>query len=419
MAGLSTVPPCAAGASRRAALAAHNQTSPEQIPLPVPEYDVVVIGCGPAGATTARVAAEGGLRVLLVDKKQELGAPIQCSGALSAHALRDARLAPHDDFIAAPVFGFAISNAEGQTVTLDYRQLKPEKYRHRPLGYVVDRRRFDRHLATQAERAGATLWLKTEAHGYTPRRDGRAEVRLSRLGEPLTVRCRVLVGADGVQSQVGKWAGLSTHVKLSELASCLQWVVDGVETNGLLEIVTGHRFAPGGYAWLFPKENGYAEVGVGVIRTMTDRDARWHLQEFVHRSFMADRFKNSRILEIQAGGVPLAAPLQKQVADNLLLVGDAARHVNPVTGGGIHTAMQSGLIAGEFLADFLARGQPPSAGNLAGYQRRWQAQVGHVLWKLYRQKSRIFREPDIRRRDRQLYRLLAGYFHPDSEFRKV
>jgi len=387
--------------------------------LPATEYDIVVIGCGPAGATTARVAAERGLRVLLVDKKQELGAPIQCSGAVSAHALRDARLDPHDDFVAAPVFGFAISNADGQTVTLDYRQLKPEKYGRQPLGYVVDRRRFDRHLAMLAERAGATLWLKTEALGYAPRRNGSAEVRLNRFGEPVTVRCRVLVGADGVQSQVGKWAGLTTHVKLSELASCLQWVVDGVETNGLLEIVTGHRFAPGGYAWLFPKGNGYAEVGVGIIRTMTDRDARWFLQEFMRRSFMADRLKNGRILEVHAGGVPLAAPLKRQVADHLLLVGDAARHVNPVTGGGIHTAMRSGVIAGEFLADFLADGQFPSADNLIGYQHRWQAQVGHVLWKLYRQKSRIFREPDIGRRDRQLFQMLAGYFHPDSEFRKA
>ena len=387
--------------------------------MPATEYDIVVIGCGPAGATTARVAAERGLRVLLVDKKQELGAPIQCSGAVSAHALRDARLDPHDDFVAAPVFGFAISNADGQTVTLDYRQLKPEKYGRQPLGYVVDRRRFDRHLAMLAERAGATLWLKTEALGYAPRRNGSAEVRLNRFGEPVTVRCRVLVGADGVQSQVGKWAGLTTHVKLSELASCLQWVVDGVETNGLLEIVTGHRFAPGGYAWLFPKGNGYAEVGVGIIRTMTDRDARWFLQEFMRRSFMADRLKNGRILEVHAGGVPLAAPLKRQVADHLLLVGDAARHVNPVTGGGIHTAMRSGVIAGEFLADFLADGQFPSADNLIGYQHRWQAQVGHVLWKLYRQKSRIFREPDIGRRDRQLFQMLAGYFHPDSEFRKA
>jgi digeranylgeranylglycerophospholipid reductase len=116
----------------------------------------------------------------------------------------------------------------------------------------------------------------------------------------------------------------------------LQFVVDGVETNGLLEIVAGQEWAPGGYAWLFPKGHGYAEVGLGVARTMTDHDARWHLDHFMRNSFMAERLKNARILEVQGGGVPLAAPLRQPYADYVLLVGDAARHVNPITGGGIH-----------------------------------------------------------------------------------
>ena len=61
----------------------------------------------PAGATTARIAAERGLRVLMVDKRQELGAPIQCSGAVSAHALRDANVPPDDEFVSTPINGFA------------------------------------------------------------------------------------------------------------------------------------------------------------------------------------------------------------------------------------------------------------------------------------------------------------------------
>lgn len=388
------------------------------MPLNV-DFDVVVIGSGPAGASTARAAAGRGLRVLLVDKKQELGAPIQCSGAVSAHALADANVPPVAEFTLAPIFGFATYRTDGAVTTLDYRQLKPAAYQHTPLGYVVDRRRFDRYLMTLAERAGAEVWLKTEGTGYSMGEDGVVKVRLERFGQSALVRTRVLVGADGVQSQVGRWAGLRTHLPLDQIASCLQYVVDGVETSGLLEIITGKQWAPGGYAWIFPKGHGYAEIGLGVTRTMTNRDARYHLDYFLKHSFLADRFKDVRILEVQGGGVPLAAPLKKPYADGLLLVGDAARHVNPITGGGIHTALRDGVLAGNFLGDFLPGGQPALAQQLVEYQQRWLAEMGQSMLELYRAKLNIFRKKNTDQQDQLLYETLAGYFHPDSKYRKV
>jgi digeranylgeranylglycerophospholipid reductase len=383
------------------------------------EFDVVVIGSGPAGTTTARHAALGGLQVLLIDKRQELGAPIQCSGAVSAHALADADLPPDEEFVACPVFGFAVYDAEGRQTRLDYRVLKPEEYARRPLGYVVDRRRFDRYCMTLAERAGAETWLKTEATGYRPNHAGGVDLAVNRFGHPETVRARVVVGADGIASQVGKWAGLRTDIRLNEMASCLQYVVDGVRTDGLLEIVTGYPCAPGGYAWVFPKGGSYAEVGLGVVRTMTDRDARWHLDRFLRDSFMAPRFREARILEIQGGGVPLAAPLRKPFADHVVLVGDAARHVNPLTGGGIHTALRGGVIAGRFLADHLTAGRPLEAASLAAYHERWMAEMGASLWRIYEMKRALFRGRERGRQDRELYEALAGYFHPESPFKKV
>ena len=386
-------------------------------------YDLLVVGSGPAGATTARIASERGLRVLLIDKRQELGAPIQCSGAVSGHALEEVGLSPEEEFVQEAIYGFSIYNQEGQKTTIDYRQLKPDEYGtgegKNPLGYVVDRRRFDRYLMTLAERAGAEVWLKTEGLGYQPQPDGSCRVLLRRFNKELEVQARVLVGADGLQSQVGKWAGMRTHIKLKELASCLQFVVDGVETDGLLEIVTGHRWAPGGYAWVFPKGHGYAEIGLGVTRTMTRQNAQGHLEQFLKESFFKDRFKGLRILEIQGGGVPLAAPLRTQYADNLILVGDAARHVNPITGGGIHTALSGGKIAAHFLSDLLAKGKKPSRQNLKGYQDRWLEERGNFIWKLYGEKSKIFRNRDISSRDEQLYQIMSGYFSPHSEYKKI
>lgn len=391
--------------------------------MPKTLYDILIIGSGPAGAVTARFAARLGLKVLLIDKRQELGAPIQCSGAVSRHALEEAGVTPSEEFIHEAIFGFSIFNSAGQSTVIDYRSIKPDEYGtgegRSPLGYVVDRRRFDRYLMTQAERAGAEVWLKTEGLGYTLTADGSCEVQLRRFNRPVQIKARVLVGADGLQSQVGKWAGLRTHIPLRNLAGCLQFIVDGVETNGLLEIITGHQWAPGGYAWVFPKGHGYAEIGLGVVRTITAKNAQWHLEKFIRQSFFRDRFKNARILEIQGGGVPLAAPLRTQYADNLILVGDAARHVNPITGGGIHTALNSGRIAAEFLADLLQSGKRPTRDNLKGYQDRWLEEGGNKIWQLYAEKSAIFKTKEIPLRDEMLYQTMSGYFSPHSPYKKI
>jgi digeranylgeranylglycerophospholipid reductase len=388
-------------------------------------YDLVIIGSGPAGATVGRFAAQAGLSVLLVDKKQELGAPIQCSGAVSRHALEEVGLPLDEEYILEPIYGFAIYDQAGNATKIDYRKLKGDEYGpgpgRKPLGYVVDRRRFDRYCMTQAERAGVETWLKTEGLGYTPTPDGRCAVKLRRFNDEITVSCKVLVGADGLMSQVGKWAGLQTHIKITELAGCLQFIVDKVETEGLLEIVTGHEWAPGGYAWVFPKGHGYAEIGLGVIPTMTDKPARWHLDKFISQSFFKERFKDSRILEIQGGGVPLAAPLRTQYADNLILVGDAARHVNPITGGGIHTALSGGKIAAEFLIEHFAGGTAAdcSAARMKGYQDNWLKELGDKMWKLYHTKTKVFHQEDIPTRDAYLYQTMSDYFDPNSEYKKI
>ncbi len=377
------------------------------------EVDVLIVGSGPAGATTARFAAQGGLRVLLVDRKSELGTPVECSGALSEHALEDGAVPVDEEYILAPVYGFITYAAGGEQIRHDYRTYGREQ----ALGYVVDRKRFDRYLSAMAGQAGAEIWLRARVNGYIVE-GGHVYARVERLGQQHTVRARVIVGADGVMSQVALLAGLSPAIRLRDMASCLQYIVDNVETEGLLEIVVGQAHAPGGYAWVFPKGGGYAEVGLGVIRTMTEVDARTHLDRFMRQSFMRDRFAHAHVLEVQGGGVPLAAPLKKMVADHVMLVGDAGRHVNPMTGGGLHTAMRGGRIAGEYLAQ-LGEELNGEYDQLCSYQAEWFARMGNDLTDLYRQRIAIFSEHDVVAQDELLYRTMGEYFNPKSKYRTV
>ena len=100
-------------------------------------------------------------------------------------------------------------------------------------------------------------------------------------------------------------------------------------------------------------------------------------------------------------------------------MGDAARHVNPITGGGIHTALSGGLIAARFLHDFIREGAAATADHLEAYQQRWLQALGNKMWKLYKVKTEIFRTPHIPTRDAMLYQTMADYFSPDSEYKKI
>ncbi len=386
------------------------------------ETDIVVVGAGPAGSTVARRVAAEGFKVLIVDKRQELGAPIQCSGAVSRHALTANGVTPDDEFIHEAIYGFKIMDGNGGEDEIDYRKVKPDAYGKgeglNPLGYVVDRRRFDRYLLTQAERAGATAWLKAEAVSMEKTGED-VIVNIKHYNSLERVKTKIIIGADGLRSQIGKWAGLKTHIKLKELASCLQIVVDGVETNGLLELITGSQTAPGGYGWVFPKGHGYTEIGLGIIAPFTRYNAQWHLDRFIKDSFLSHRFKNARLLEVQGGGVPLASPLKKQYADNLFLIGDAARHVNPITGGGIHTALSGGTIAADFLIRHLPSGNPHSEQHLREYQDMWLNAVGNQMWKLYKVKKKIFKEKNVEVQDAKLFDTMRNYFSPMSEYKKI
>ena len=377
-------------------------------------YDVVVVGSGPAGATTARFAAQGGLRVLLIDKKNELGTPVECSGAVSANALRECNVPFDPEFIATSVYGFLTHSNKGEQIRLDYRAYE----RQEPLGYVVDRKRFDHYLSRLAILQGADLFLQTRAVGlsYT---DGLAVLEIERFGRREPVTAKVVVGADGIMSQISLMAGLSVPVPLSHLVSCMQYFCENIETEGLLEIVTGFTVAPGGYAWIFPKENGLAEVGLGVVKTMTDQDARWHLDKFMNESFMYKRFMRAKIVEVQGGGVPVMAPLKQMVADNVIIIGDAAHHINSITGGGIHTGIRGGRMLGEFLAKTIPATTAWTRKILQEFQTHWFNELGNSLTELYRIKNDIFKIQDKIEQDRVLFETLGNYFTPNSRFRKV
>ena len=303
------------------------------------EYDVIVVGAGPGGSTAARVAAEE-CNVLLIEKRQEIGSPVRCAEGVPRPPFSMLlERAPDPKWVACEINAIRINAPDGTAVDVSPEMIHTEE----PLGYVLERKIFDRQLAKEAARAGAHVMVRTRATGLITEDGVVKGVRMNRLGEDFEVRSKVVIGADGVESQVGRWAGLNTTLKLRDIESCAQYHMDNVDVRDeTLDFYLGSRYSPSGYAWIFPKGDRAANVGLGVLGSkITDKRPIDYLNVFV-----ADKFPDGQPVELVMGGVPVSEGLRALTSDGVMLVGDAARHTEPLSGGGIIPALDSGITAG-------------------------------------------------------------------------
>jgi digeranylgeranylglycerophospholipid reductase len=363
---------------------------------PAESYDVLVVGAGPAGSTAARTAAEAGLSVLLVEKRQEIGSPVRCAEGVD-HDLLLPFIAPDRRWISAEVTSaqLTVSGPDPSTT------LKADGGR----GYVLERRVFDRVLAEGAVLAGAQVQVKTSAVGLLREGEAVRGAVLSGLGGRWEVRAEVVIAADGIESQVGSWAGLETTLPLKDAMSCAQYLLVGIDIkSNRIEYFIGEEIAPGGYAWVFPKGEGRANVGLGVQADLVDEPALNFLNRFVESQ---PHLSPGSPVTLVAGGVPVAMPPPRLVTDGLMLIGDAARQVDPLTGGGIINGMAAGKLAAEVAARAIAEGDT-SAVVLSAYEIAWRDGLGRRMARNYRLKEKYGPGQRASRAFTRLFLVAAG-----------
>ncbi|HKZ47563.1 MAG TPA: NAD(P)/FAD-dependent oxidoreductase [Thermoplasmata archaeon] len=311
-------------------------------------YDVIVVGAGPAGSTAARYAARRGLKVLLLEKRHDVGIPVQCGEYVAADD-EVASLFPTvgalEDLMEAPRRA-----SEGDTPVIRILSPRGRAYDVPFRGYTVRRDRMDQGIANQAVAEGAELRTSTGV------RSVRGTTVSTDRGD---FEARVVIGADGPRSRVAASVGLPWPVS----APAMSAVFDG-DFGDITQMYFGN-LAPGGYAWVIPKR-GCANVGLGTWQHFRGRlDGLF--DTFVARLGLPRRHG-------VGGYVPVLGPVRRTVRGNVLLVGDAAGHVMATNGGGINVAMICGRIAGDTAADALGNGV-----SVEAYEARWRAAVGGPL----------------------------------------
>lgn len=322
-----------------------------------------MVGAGPAGSSAALRAARKGARVLVVERRPVIGVPVRCA-----------------EYIPAPLLGevsgrsFLIQSIRGMRTILPGGQ----ETEIRAPGFTIRRDLFDQSLAEEAEKSGAEIRLSTRAismdHGEIVLKKGNG--RLS------AVRARVVIGADGPHSTVGRWIGAMNR----NMIPAIQARVPIAGAMDCTEVYFDKNLF-GGYGWLFPKGDE-ANVGVGMKR---GGDQSQSIKLALDRFLFMLR-ENGKIqgepLAMTAGWIPVE-PAGKSTHGNIILVGDAAGQTHPITGAGVTQAVICGRKAGKWAFRALEGGD---LRLLTRYEMDWRDHFGASLELAAKRRRKLERE---------------------------
>ena len=325
------------------------------------EYDIVVVGAGPAGTVAARYAANEGASVLVLEKDRDVGYPVRCAEAINRVGLEEF-IKPNPKWVVAEITKCSLIAPNGSEAIIDFGKIE---------GYMLERRVFDYELAKMATDAGAEILTRAYVNELLFDEEGKVNgVKYEFRGQQKDVRAKIVIAADGVESRLGKWAGIDTTVDFREMECCFQVTASNVKVKqDTLYFYFGSKVAPEGYFWVFPKGEGSANIGLGISGNTGKKTSAL---TFLNKN-LETYFPEASILTQIAGGVPCSITLEQITAPGFMLVGDAARQVNPISGGGIASGMLGGSIAGRLAAEAINNND---FNHINNYKKEWHKARG-------------------------------------------
>lgn len=309
------------------------------------QYDVVVVGAGPAGSTCARRCAELGLSTCLIEEHAAIGYPVQCAGLLSVRACAACQVSEKP--VLHEVTGARILTSRGSELTFDAGTVK---------AYVVDRGLLDREMATAAADAGAEVRVKT---AYL-KRSGSAIITRG-VGGTDEIGFRVLIAADGPRSPVARDLGMA---RPPVFLAGIQAEVPREMAGNLVEIYPDA--SPDFFGWIIPSGKGRARIGLAGRREVASRFSRFISQEGVRSC-----------CHLVTGTIPIGV-MPRTYGHGTLFVGDAAGFPKPTSGGGVYTGIRSAYHAAETACEACSEGSVAD-DLLCRYEQRWRSELGREL----------------------------------------
>jgi digeranylgeranylglycerophospholipid reductase len=336
--------------------------------------DIVVVGGGPCGSYAAYTAAKLGAEVLVCEEHEKIGVPEHCAGHLNISSLELLGIRLPPAAIENEIRGAVFCSPSGKQFVLRCRA---------PVTYVVNRELFDKHLAELAIKAGVKYRFKSGVKSLIL--DSGVVKGVALKGEE-RVGANVVIDAEGCSSKLLKKTGLD-GLEGSMMVKGAQAEVDCVEDveEDMVEVYLGNKVAPGFFAWIIPRQDGSAKVGLAT-RVGNPRD---YLRRFMEKHPVASqKLKKSRTVYTSVHPIPLAGPIPKTYSDGFLAVGDAASQVKPTTGGGVIFGLTCAREAGEVACEAVKM-QDFSEDFLSRYPSRWKRLVGFDLAAMLRMRRML------------------------------
>lgn len=333
-------------------------------------YDVVIVGGGPIGCFVGKNIAEKGYGVLILEEHPKIGEPTHCAGLISKDVLSLSGV--DDSVILNNIKGANIYAYDGTRLSF----LGDDTY-----ALVIDRVLFDKKLSEKALSSGAEFLKGARAIGAERDEDGII-VKYLKDEEELRVKGSILIGADGAYSNVARWFGLPLP---PEIIYGFQVEGELTRTNlAQVDVMVDNETSPGWFSWIIPVRENYVRIGLGI-------NVRGNPREFLDRLCgkwePLRSFSESNIKRVMGGLIPIGL-IDKSYTDNVMLVGDSAVQLKPLSGGGLYLGLLAGRICSNVVVEAIKK-KDFSSAMLSKYHRLWMKSVGKEI-KLGLRLRKIF-----------------------------
>jgi len=324
-------------------------------------YDVVVVGGNLAGTISAINATTEGVSVALVERNKKPFYPAHCGEAIRYSKAKILNLTK-----------IGCAKNEIKNIIINVSSSKEYTLNLKDYWLIFDRNYLEKELLKKAEKIGVKLILGMSMKDFVPPHE-------IVLDNSKKIRGKIIIDASGIACQIGRRIGIAPRLRPEDIGVCIQSRVQSHFNADTIKMWFHTPYAPFGYAWIFPLDEKMANIGI-MVKGKQDLD----LSELLE-IFMKDMINNKyRITNTFRACVPLALPLNRLMKDNVMIVGDAARLANSVSGAGIYNAFFSGRLAGLTASKYI-HGEIPS---LESYQDALNVKISR-LKNIYHFKSKL------------------------------
>lgn len=338
------------------------------------DYDIVVVGAGPAGTSAAWTAAKKGLRVAVLEREEAIAQSVRTSGVTWIKEIN--KFGITSDFY-NPIKNYSFYSPNNHVT------IHSDEYQ----AAVLDVRKTYQFLAHQAANAGADIFVRTNVTSPLTSEGKLVGVKATSLKDDLIFRSKLVIDASGFYSVIGKNLGIVSQWKRFGVGAEYEANVENIDPE-TWSLMVGQQYSPAGYAWIFPLGKNRIRIGVGIGKPESQVDPTQRLLELVEKKPgpIAQLGKITPI-EFHYGLIPNEGLTHSTIADNLILVGDAAGHANPLVLEGIRYAIEFGRLAGHVGATSILQGNT-SKESLKPYEDNWKKAIGSKIKAAIKVQSR-------------------------------